>query len=77
MVDDAEAAGEAADGADQDQAIASCSRGDDAIVVLPADVWRAVVRSPLQWWCLEMAETSDQPATAILALLGVPPAGQA
>lgn len=59
VVNDVDAASEAADGTESDVALASASRGDEVIIVLTPAQWRVVKSTPLQWTLLEMAESMD------------------
>ncbi|MCE1180643.1 MAG: protein rep [Micrococcales bacterium] len=56
VVDDADVAADPADGADTDASLAASARGDDVVLVLTAEEWRHVARTPNQWLLLEVAE---------------------
>jgi hypothetical protein len=56
VVDDADVAADPADGAETDASLAASARGDDVVLVLTAEEWRHVARTPNQWLLLEVAE---------------------
>lgn len=58
VVADADAAAEAADGAESDDHLAASARGDEVVLVLTAQEWcREVSRTSEQWLLLEEAES--------------------
>lgn len=58
---DDDIAAEGDDGAMSDEQIASQSRGDDDLVVIPGPVWKRIVREGREAELLEVAELSENP----------------
>ena len=66
---DEEIANEGDDGAMTDEEAASQARGDEDLVVIPAEVWKRIVHEGREAELLEVAELGDDPAAEVKAWL--------